>query len=108
MRTLAIDENNDLRRGASGNLELLNGVQAIAQNCRTAVQAQRGEMQFAADTGMPTFATAWDRYSPEQFEAAARAVLLRVPGVVSVDEFAIERRGGVLAYTATILSLIHI
>lgn len=93
---------NDLYLDAVGNLAMDDGAQAVAACCRSAIQAQRGEMQFALTDGMPTTETAWDRYSPAQFEAAARAIIRGVPDVLEVVAFTIERAGEALRYTATI------
>lgn len=103
MISIAIDTaNNDLVLDTSGNLKLVAGIEAISQNTRTAMGAQRGEMQYAVDSGMPMRMTAFDRYNPVQFEAAARAVLLEVEGVQSVDEFRATNNSGTLSYSATI------
>jgi hypothetical protein len=104
-QTLASDANNDLILDRIGRVLMLNGADAVAANCRSAVQAQRGEMMFAADKGMPTFATAWNRYRPVQFEAAARAIIRAVPGVVSVVSFTARRQGEILGYTAVIQTI---
>ena len=101
-QTFGSTQSNDFYLDRRGNITVLSGVQAVGDLCRTAVQAQRGEMQYAADQGMPTFATAWNRYNPVQFEAAARAILRRIPDVLGVVSFAVERRGDVLGYTAVI------
>jgi hypothetical protein len=104
-QTLATDERNDLVLDRIGRVMMLSGADAVAANCRTAIQAQRGEMQFAADKGMPTFATAWNRYRPVQFEAAARTIIRAVPGVLSVESFTVQRRGEILGYTAVIRTI---
>jgi hypothetical protein len=101
-RTFATDSNNDLVLDRAGALTILVDIEAVAADCRTAIQAQLGEMMFAVDQGMPMFATAWNDYNPAQFEAAARVIMLGVPGVLSVDAFAVERVGESLRYTATI------
>lgn len=101
-RTLASDANNDLVLDRLGNVSIVEGLEAVAANCKTAIQAQRGEMIYAFDKGMPTMATAWDRYNPIQFEAAARVILRAVPGVLGVDNFTVNRVGERLVYTATI------
>lgn len=102
MRTFEIDANNDLVLNAAGNLSVLTSLQAIAQNTRTAMQAMRGEMQYAITAGMPMRETAFDRYNETQFEVAARAVILSVEGVLAVTEFRAINGGGTLRYTATI------
>ena len=101
-RTFASDANNDLVLDRTGALSILTGAEAVAANCRSAMQAQLGEMQFAADRGMPMLATAWNRFNPIQFEAAARVILASVPDVLSVETFAVERVGESLRYAATI------
>lgn len=102
MITLAIDSNNDLVLAPDGNVSVLTGAQAVAQNTKTAMQAQRGEMEYFVDNGMPLRATALDRLNLIQFEAAARATILDVPGVVSVNEFDAQNNDGTLTYNATI------
>ena len=101
-RTLASNADNDLVLDPQGRLLILEGQAAVAANCRSAIQAQRGEMVLAVDRGMPTFGTAWNGYRPGQFEAAARVILRDVPGVLSVDAFTVGREGDRLVYAATI------
>jgi hypothetical protein len=101
-RTLASDANNDIILDRLGNVSIVSGLAAVAANCKTAIQAQRGEMIYAANKGMPTLATAWNRYNPVQFEAAARTILRAVPDVLGVDNFVVSRVGERLVYTATI------
>lgn len=101
-QTLASDANNDIYLDRAGRLRMVSGAEAVAANCRSAVQAQRGEMMYAADKGMPTFATAWNGYRPMQFEAAARSIILAVPEVLAVESFTIQRTGEILGYTAVI------
>jgi len=101
-RTFLSDERNDLYLDRDGGLAMDSGLAGVAANCRTAIQAQLGEMIFAMDEGMPTLATAWDNYNPVQFEAAARMILRSVPDVLEVPSFTVERAGGVLRYTARI------
>ena len=60
------------------------------------MQAQRGEMVFAQDRGIPTLATVWDRFIPAAFEAAGRRALLRVPDVLSVESLTVARDGEAL------------
>lgn len=101
-RTIATDAANDLIVSALGNLSVVTDRDAIAADCRSAMQAQLGEMVYAQDRGMPTLATAWNQYNPAQFEAAGRRTLLRVPGVTAVESFTVARDGERLRYTAVI------
>lgn len=102
MRSFRINDKNDLVLDSLGNLAVVDGLAAIQQNCVTVMQAQLGEMVYAIDKGIPTLQTIWDRYDPGQFEAAARAAIRSVEGVVGVEEFAAEQVGDVLTYTAKI------
>lgn len=102
MRSFAVDANNDLFLDASGNLAFVTGVNAVGQNCQTAVKAQRGEMILAMNKGMPTRATAWDQYNPSQFEAAVRSIILSVDGVLSITAFAMVKQDNDLKYVASI------
>lgn len=101
-RTFLHDPRNDLYLDSDGNIAIGTALAAVAANCKTAMQAQLGEMMFAADKGMPTLATAWDSYNPVQFEAAGRTILRSVPDVLEVVSFVVERATGVLRYTASI------
>lgn len=95
---------NDFALDDRGHLAVRSGAEAVTSDARSAIQAQRGEMVLAMTEGMPTAETAWNGYRPGQFEAAARAVLLRVPGVEAVEELTTERDGESLRYHAVILS----
>lgn len=102
-RVLTVDENNDIYVGRDGRLAISSGLPAIRQACEHAAKAQLGEMMFAADRGIPNFATVWSG-TPNlgQFEAALRRALLRVDGVLAVTAFTAEVAGGVLSYRVTI------
>lgn len=100
-QSIGLDANGDIHT-ANGNLVFVSSLSAVMQNCQTAMLAQRGEMMYATDTGMPTLQTAWNNYSPQQFEAAARAVITAVSGVVSVLAFSAKLTDGTLSYSATI------
>lgn len=105
VQSLAIDENGDLFTDGNNNLGMVSGADAVGQNCVTAMRAQRGEMQYAMQDGMPTAATAFDRYNPIAFEAAARKVIRAVAGVTNITAFNVARVGNNLNYTATIQTI---
>jgi hypothetical protein len=100
MRTLALNAARDICLGADGNLAILEGREAIAQNAATAMRALRGEMLFAADEGMPHFEAAFLKYRPALFEASARKTLAKVAGVAKVASLTHRREGDTLAYEA--------
>lgn len=105
MITLATNELNDIYIDGGGLLAIRRELAALAQCCETAIQAQRGEMVYAADQGMPMMATAFMDYDPQGFEAAARAILRTIPGVLEVVAFNVSRADGALRYTAVILTV---
>ena len=104
MISIQTGERRDIGLNNAGNLAFAEGMDAIAQNCVTAISAQAGEMVFAADEGIPTLASVWDQYRPAIFEAAARRTLLAVEGVREVVDFRQRREGGVLTYSVRILT----
>lgn len=105
MRSLANNANNDLVLNRSGNLAFVTDIDAVAQNTRTAMQAQRGEMVYQVNDGMPTRATAFDRFNPAQFEAAARAVIMAVEGVESILSFSARKVDDVVVYETEIQTI---
>lgn len=104
-QTLASNSRNDLIVDARGNLAIYRDLSAVAADCRSSMQARRGEMVFAADRGMPLFETAFDTYQPAQFEAAARKVISRNPDVRGVRSVTVTRENGTLKYVAVIQTI---
>lgn len=104
MRSFRVDDNNDMVLDSLGNFAFVDGLEAIQQNCVTAMKAQLGEMVYAYDEGVPTMATVWDNFDPAQFEAAARQVLLSVVGVAGIRSFNVVQEDDVVTYSAVIIS----
>jgi len=104
--TIAENANRDMFLGDDGNIAFLTDVQgapiATAQLTKSRVESQRGEMMYAKDQGMPTRATAWDRFNPKQFEAAARSIINGTPNVTGVPSFTIQKQGNDLDYVAQV------
>lgn len=104
-RTILMTPRNDISIGADGSVQIVSGIAAVGSDCRAAMQTQRGELQYAATRGIPSLALVWNNYLPAQFEAAARLEIRQVPGVLGVVSLAVERRPGVVRYTAVIRTL---
>ncbi|WP_127958843.1 DUF2634 domain-containing protein [Serratia microhaemolytica] len=102
MISLGLNDRGDIYLDDAGNLSITSDLPAVMQACKTAILAQRGEMIYAMDEGVPTKALVWESYRPAQFEAAVRHEILKVPGVVSILKFSVTRDGDALNYTATI------
>lgn len=104
MRSFAVTSTNDLLL-TGGGLSLLSGIDAVLAVCAHAAKAILGEMVFMQDQGMPYFETVWSG-SPqtEPFEAAFRARVTQIEGVVSVEDLTVAIVGDVLQYSATIVT----
>lgn len=99
--TIAVNQNGGMYLTA-GNITMKRNADAVAQDTVTAMRTLRGEMQYETQGGMPYFQTAFNKYKPRAFEAAARGVISQVPGVVRVTEFAVALTNDELQYSATI------
>lgn len=102
MRTLALTADRRLFIDNSGNIAQKRDLDAVMQDCETAMRAQAGEMFYNMDSGIPTRQTVWEVYNPLQFTAAGRVTLANVPGVVRVLSFTTDRKGDLFTYTAEI------
>lgn len=102
MSGLAGNFKNDIYLDADGDIAWFTDLDAVRDDCETAMKAQLGEMVLSLDTGVPTLDTVWSQWKPLQFEAAARAMLLTVPNVSAVKTFNITRNAGVATYVAQI------
>jgi len=100
-RDLALDSSGDLVIEA-GDLKLLQGTDAIAQECRTALGLLTGEYPFDVELG-----TRWDQLlnsktaTDAQFGAEVKRVLGGVQGVLGVDNVSVQRNTVTRAATIT-------
>jgi hypothetical protein len=103
-RDLALDSNGDLVIEA-GDFKLLQGTDAIAQECRTALGLLTGEYPFNVELG-----TRWDQLlnsktaTDAQFAAEVKRVLGGVQGVLGVDNVTVQRN--TVNRTATITATV--
>lgn len=102
--SIALNGDHSIHLDAAGNLALARNLDACLQDCKTAMLAQRAEMIYAMDEGIPYRQTSWDQYRPAQFEAAARATILSVPGVVRINSFTFGFADNELSYAVTIVT----
>lgn len=101
-QSIALNANNDIFIGSDGNLAFVTGVDAVQQDCETALKAQLGEMIFNTNAGMPTFNDIWQSKNFIKWEAAARATLANINGVVRVVSFIMTVANDAFSYVATI------
>lgn len=106
MRTLAENSNNDLFLGSDNNLDILTDLDATLQSCKSAIETQRGELQYDVNRGVPTSQTIWNGIPNEQrFRFYCLEAVRGVPGVEKITQFDIEIRAKELVYTMTIVTI---
>jgi len=89
----------------TGDQAIVTGAAAVGLLCKSRIEAQRGEMKYAATKGLPAKATAFDTFNPQQFEAAARTIISGTPGVTAIQSFSMYKDGNTLNYSATIITI---
>lgn len=105
-QTLAVNSQNDLYLGTDGNIALVFNMQGTLEACAHATKTILGEMIFAINQGLPNFQLVWVGVpNLQQYEAAVRATLLAVDGVVEIVSFLIDLTDNNLTYTATIRTI---
>lgn len=104
MRTLATTQDtNDLYLDASGNLAMLFGTPATAQETRHFAATQRGEKYYETTTGTLFFnATFGAQTNLTQFRESLRDSILRTPEVESIVSLEVVRDGEIVRYNAVI------
>ncbi len=103
MITIETDENNDIVRIPGGNISMIRGVQATGQTAAHFAKANRNEMVFKYDEGVPFFDVVFGaNLQVYQFEAAMRERILQAPNVIAIRSFEVTQDGDILRYTATI------
>lgn len=105
MRTLGVDTNNDLVLDGRA-LAVAVDLQAVLQVCAHCAKAILREMVFAQEQGMPYFETVWvGNPTTAPFEAAFRARIAQVDGVVAIDDLTTAQVGDSMVYEATIRTI---
>ena len=102
----AVNSNNDIYLGTDGNLAIVFDMQGTLQACEHALKTVLGEMIFATNQGLPNFQLIWVGVpNLQQYEAAVRATILAVDGVVEVVSFLADLSDNTLTYTITIRTI---
>lgn len=89
----------------TGDMAIVTGAAAVGQLSKSRMEAQRNEMKYAKDQGMPMFQTAFNQFNPSQFEAAARTIILGTTDVTGIQSFSMSSVDGVLSYTAVMTTV---
>lgn len=102
MKTLAINENNDIFLDASGSLAFSQGKQARADIATNKTRTLYGEVPLSAQSGIPFFDVVFHKFDPKLFEQFLRQTLMEVPGAEKVTQYEYNISGGVLTYRAVL------
>lgn len=103
MKILGENENKDLFVGPNNQLVLRTGIEATLQACASAIEAQRGEMQYDISRGIPTSSTIWAGVPNQQrFQFYCIEALEAISGVVKVLRFNTDIIDNTLNYEAEI------
>lgn len=102
MKTLAINENNDIFLDASGSLAFSQGKQAREDIATNKTRTLYGEVPLSAQSGIPFFDVVFHKFDPKLFEQFLRQTLMEVPGAEKVTQYEYNISGGVLTYRAVL------
>lgn len=101
--SLAANGQNDIYINLEGNLEVATFNDAVLTASKQAMLAQRGEMLYNVNLGMPNKEVTFvGNPSVVQFETAGRLQIQRIAGVVLVKDFTARVADNAMGYTADI------
>ena len=103
---IGVNNDNDIFLDELGNLTMVSDLTACMQAAQQAAQAQRGEMQYHLNRGVPNFQVLWNGSpSVAQFRAAVRQEILLTTGVTGVPALNAQLNGENAEYTARITTV---
>lgn len=102
---IAVNSDNDIYIDSVGDLVITGGLEACMQGAQQAAQAQRGEMQYHLNRGVPNMRVVWSGHpSAAQLRAAIRAEILLATDVTGVPALNVALRGEAAEYAAQVTS----
>lgn len=105
-RVFAENENNDIYLGSDNKLAINDGLPAVLQACKAAVEIQKGEALYSQENGMPNDSVIWSGTpNLQRFEFFARKQISNVVGVIDIENFTIITVNNVLQYQITIKTI---
>lgn len=100
---IGVNDGNDIYIDGVGNLVMVNDLICCEQAAQQAAQAQRSEMQYHLNRGVPSMQVVWSGHpSAAQLRAAIRAELLLTTDVTGVPSLVVALEGEDAVYTADI------
>ena len=101
----AVNDDNDIYTLANGQVAMVEGIEAVAQNCEQAMKAQYGEMIYDKTGGVDYQRTIFaSSGNVVGFTSSARTALLKVPDVTSIQSFRVYIDGDVAKYQVVIVT----
>lgn len=106
VKVISINDSNDIFMATDGNLSMSAGVEAIEQACKTATQAQLGEMVLETGLGIPNFQALWNG-TPDYniWRGAIITTLQNVQGVTQVNSLIVTPDSDTVNYVAEIMTI---
>lgn len=106
MRTIAVNENNDIFIGTDGNLVIVDGIESVTQRCEQAARILKEELPYAQSKGIPFFQAPFgDTSNLSLYESYLRQQYMAVQEVTGVKYIRFRFEGNELQYEAGILSI---
>ncbi len=103
MKTIAINDSNDIYLNTSGNLMVKSDLEAMADILTNKAQGNRGGLRYDTEKGIDFFNTIFASPSyPDLFQAQLTAELADTDEVSSVADYEAETNDGVYSYTVNI------
>lgn len=105
MKTIAINENNDIYLTPSGNISIKANIEALGDILVNKTQTNRGELQFDEEKGIDFLNTIFN--SPAEIEFFESELINQIEdtdNVQNVYNFESETKNGIYSYKADIIT----
>lgn len=105
MKTISINENNDIFLTPSGNISIKTGVEALGDILVNKTQTNKGELQFNEEKGIDFLNTIFN--SPAEIEFFESELINQIEDTDSVQNvynFESETKNGIYSYKADIIT----
>lgn len=105
MKTISINENNDIFLTPSGNISIKTDIEALGDILVNKTQTNRGELQFNEEKGIDFLNTIFN--SPAEIEFFESELINQIEdtdNVQNVYNFESETKNGIYSYKADIIT----